>query len=106
MRLYKSRKEAVEQTSLSMQFFVKSVRLRCQVHLILNEKQTVIIQYSVPVWLVQTLITEYGEDRAEKILQSLHTRNKASVRVTDSKQVNRLARELGADVSKLSPLVW
>ncbi|MGZ7192290.1 16S rRNA (cytosine(967)-C(5))-methyltransferase RsmB, partial [Streptococcus pyogenes] len=47
------------------------------------------IQYSVPVWLVQTLITEYGEDRAEKILQSLHTRNKASVRVTDSKQVNR-----------------
>ncbi|BCP56918.1 ribosomal RNA small subunit methyltransferase B [Streptococcus parasuis] len=62
------------------------------------------IQYSVPVWLVQTLITEYGEDRAEKIFQSLHTRNKASVRVTDPKQVNRLARELGADVSKLSPV--
>lgn len=62
------------------------------------------IQYSVPVWLVQTLITEYGEDRAEKIFQSLHTRNKASVRVTDPKQVNRLARELGADVSRLSPV--
>lgn len=61
------------------------------------------VQYSVPVWLVQTLIVEYGDERAERIFQSLHTRNKASVRVTDSKQVNRLARELGADVSKLSP---
>ncbi|HFU4116169.1 TPA: 16S rRNA (cytosine(967)-C(5))-methyltransferase RsmB [Streptococcus suis] len=62
------------------------------------------VQYSVPVWLVQTLIAEYGEERAEKIFQSLHIRNKASVRVTDGQQVERLAEELGAQLSLLSPV--
>ncbi|HFI0790962.1 TPA: 16S rRNA (cytosine(967)-C(5))-methyltransferase RsmB [Streptococcus suis] len=62
------------------------------------------VQYSVPVWLVQTLIAEYGDERAEKIFQSLHDRNKASVRVTDSQRVERLAEELGAQRSQLSPV--
>lgn len=62
------------------------------------------VQYSVPVWLVQTLIAEYGDERAEKIFQSLHIRNKASIRVTDSQQLDRLAEELGAQYSQLSPV--
>ncbi|MCK4025556.1 16S rRNA (cytosine(967)-C(5))-methyltransferase RsmB [Streptococcus suis] len=62
------------------------------------------IQYSVPVWLVQTLIAEYGDERAEKIFQSLHIRNKASIRVTDSQQIDRLAEELDAQHSPLSPV--
>ncbi|NQI70905.1 16S rRNA (cytosine(967)-C(5))-methyltransferase RsmB [Streptococcus suis] len=62
------------------------------------------IQYSVPVWLVQTLIAEYGDERAEKIFQSLHIRNKASIRVTDSQQIDRLAEELDAHHSPLSPV--
>ncbi|HFI0214396.1 TPA: 16S rRNA (cytosine(967)-C(5))-methyltransferase RsmB [Streptococcus suis] len=62
------------------------------------------VQYSVPVWLVQTLIAEYGDERAEKIFQSLHTRNKASIRVTDGKQVEGLAEELDAQQSQLSPV--
>ncbi|HFI0055236.1 TPA: 16S rRNA (cytosine(967)-C(5))-methyltransferase RsmB [Streptococcus suis] len=62
------------------------------------------VQYSVPVWLVQTLIAEYGDERAERIFQSLHIRNKASIRVTDGKQVERLAEELDAQHSQLSPV--
>lgn len=62
------------------------------------------IQYSVPVWLVQTLIAEYGDERAEKIFQSLHIRNKASIRVTNSQQIDRLAEELDAHHSPLSPV--
>lgn len=62
------------------------------------------IQYSVPVWLVQTLIAEYGDERAEKIFQSLHIRNKASIRVTDSQQIDRLVEELDAQHSPLSPV--
>lgn len=62
------------------------------------------VQYSVPVWLVQTLIAEYGDDRAEGIFQNLHVRNKASVRVTDSQRVEQLAEELDAQRSQLSPV--
>lgn len=62
------------------------------------------IQYSVPVWLVKTLIDEYKEERAEAILASLFFRNKASVRVTDINRVEDLARELEATPSKLSPV--
>lgn len=62
------------------------------------------VQYSVPVWLVQTLIAEYGDERAEKIFQSLHTRNKASVRVIDCQRVEQLAEELDAQHSQLSPV--
>ncbi len=58
----------------------------------------------MPVWLVQTLIAEYGDERAEKIFQSLHDRNKASVRVLDGQQIDRLAEELGAQHSLLSPV--
>lgn len=62
------------------------------------------VQYSVPVWLVQALIAEYGDERAERIFQSLHIRNKASIRVTDGKQVEGLAEELDAQQSQLSPV--
>ena len=62
------------------------------------------VQYSAPVWLVATLIEEYGQDRAEAILASLFIRNKASVRVTDEDMVSQLAADLGAEPSLLSPL--
>ncbi len=60
--------------------------------------------YSVPVWLVKTLIAEYGEERAEAIMASLHIRNKASVRVTDATRVDELAGKLAAEKSQLSPV--
>lgn len=62
------------------------------------------VQYSAPVWLVATLIEEYGQDRAEAILASLFIRNKASVRVTDLSKVDELAQALGAEKSDLSPV--
>lgn len=62
------------------------------------------VQYSAPVWLISTLIEEYGEDRAEAILASLFVRNKASVRVVDPSQVDTLAEELEAEKSQLSPV--
>lgn len=62
------------------------------------------VQYSVPVWLVQTLIAEYGDERAEKIFQSLHIRNKASVRVTNVEHLEELEQALGAERSILSPV--
>ena len=61
-------------------------------------------QYSVPVWLVKTLLEEYGEERAEKILASLFERNKASVRVTDTDKFDDLREELEAEASQLSPV--
>ncbi len=60
------------------------------------------VQYSAPVWLVKTLIEEYGDERAEAILQSLFTRNKASVRVTDVQQKDKLAEAFQAEPSHLS----
>ena len=62
------------------------------------------VQYSAPVWLVATLIEEYGQDRAEAILASLFIRNKASARVTDLSKVDELAQALGAKKSDLSPV--
>lgn len=62
------------------------------------------IQYSAPVWLVKTLLEEYGEERGKAILASLFVRNKASVRVIDAKRVEDLATELGATPSQLSPV--
>ncbi|MDQ8820747.1 16S rRNA (cytosine(967)-C(5))-methyltransferase RsmB [Streptococcus ruminantium] len=62
------------------------------------------VQYSLPVWLVQTLITEYGVERAEHIFQSLQVRNKASVRVTAPEQLETLAAKLEATLSLLSPV--
>ena len=62
------------------------------------------VQYSAPVWLVATLIEEYGQERAEAILASLFIRNKASVRVTDLSKVDEVARTLEAEKSALSPV--
>ncbi|WP_170242893.1 16S rRNA (cytosine(967)-C(5))-methyltransferase RsmB [Streptococcus suis] len=62
------------------------------------------VQYSVPVWLVQTLVAEYGDERAEKIFASLHQRNKASVRVTDTSCLDDLQAALGVERSHLSPV--
>lgn len=61
------------------------------------------IQYSVPVWLVSSLIEEYGQKRTEAILSSLFIRNKASVRVTDIANIESLAARLQAEKSVLSP---
>lgn len=61
------------------------------------------IQYSAPVWLVQTLIDEYGEDRALKILDSLFVRNKASVRVVDLAQKEIIREATGSQDSLLAP---
>lgn len=60
--------------------------------------------YSIPIWLVQMLNKEYGEERAEKIFASLQFRNKASVRVTDRIHLTDLKEELGAELSPLSPV--
>lgn len=60
------------------------------------------VQYSAPVWLVTTLIEEYGHERAEAILASLFIRNKASVRVTDLSNMEEIAQALGAEKSPIS----
>lgn len=62
------------------------------------------IQYSLPVWLVKKLLEDFGEERGEAICQSLLTRNKASVRVTDASQLEVLAQKTGANKSLLSPV--
>lgn len=61
------------------------------------------IQYSTPVWLVKTLIEEYGEERALAILASLFERNKASIRVTDLARKEDLKELLDAEDSLLAP---
>lgn len=60
------------------------------------------IQYSLPVWLVKKVIDEYGKERAIQIFESLLLRNKASVRVVNSQNVNELQEELQAEASLLS----
>ncbi|WP_300785491.1 16S rRNA (cytosine(967)-C(5))-methyltransferase RsmB [Streptococcus sp. 19428wC2_LYSM12] len=60
------------------------------------------VQYSLPVWLVKKLIDEYGEERAIKIFESLLIRNKASVRVVNSQNVEVLKEEMQAELSLLS----
>ncbi len=60
------------------------------------------IQYSLPVWLVKKLIEEYGEGRAMKIFESLLSRNKASIRVINSQEVELLKQETQAEQSLLS----
>lgn len=62
------------------------------------------IQYSLPVWLVKKLIDQYGEERAVAIFESLYVRNKASIRVVDPSQLERIAEETGAERSLLSPV--
>lgn len=41
------------------------------------------ILYSLPVWLVQKMRENFGDERAEKIFASLFERSKASIRVQD-----------------------
>lgn len=60
------------------------------------------VQYSLPVWLVKKLIDEYGDERAIKIFESLLVRNKASVRVIHSQEVEEVKQETQADLSVLS----
>ncbi|MBM7636786.1 16S rRNA (cytosine(967)-C(5))-methyltransferase RsmB [Streptococcus saliviloxodontae] len=62
------------------------------------------ILYSLPVWLVKKLIEQYGQERAVAIFESLHKRNKASFRVTDSSRLEEMAVVLEADKSLLSPV--
>lgn len=57
------------------------------------------ITYSTPVWLVKKLIDEYGEKRAEAILESLFVRNKASVRVTNLEDKEAIKEALGLENS-------
>lgn len=67
-----------------------------------NKRLSVV--YSTPVWLVKKLIEQYGEKRAQAILESLFIRNKASIRVTAPEKMAELAAETGAEYSKLSPV--
>lgn len=60
------------------------------------------ITYSLPVWLVAKIIDQFGQTRAEAIFDSLLTRSKASVRVTDKARLAELAQEFGAEQSLLS----
>jgi 16S rRNA (cytosine967-C5)-methyltransferase len=58
----------------------------------------------LPVWLVKKLIDQYGEERAVAIFESLYVRNKASIRVADPSQLERIAEETVAERSVLSPV--
>ncbi|MEQ9811011.1 16S rRNA (cytosine(967)-C(5))-methyltransferase RsmB [Streptococcus jiangjianxini] len=60
------------------------------------------IKYSLPVWLVKKLIEQYGQERAEKIFDSLFERNKASIRVTDVSRLEEFKDSFQADYSPLS----
>ena len=60
------------------------------------------IQYSTPVWLVKELIEQFGQERAELILESLFLRSKVSMRVVHPQDREVLAEELDADFSLLS----
>ena len=50
------------------------------------------ITYSVPVWLVKKMISQFGEDRAISILKSLLVRSKASIRVVNPDQIEVIAK--------------
>lgn len=62
------------------------------------------IQYSLPVWLVKKLIAQYGETRAKAIFESLFHRSKASVRVSNIKDLPKISELTKAYPSKLSPV--
>lgn len=75
-----------------------------------NQIERYSIQYSIPEWLVEKLVNQYGEVRAVRIFESLFTKNKASIRVNLAKtSVAKLESQLNAlnfEVSKsqLSPV--
>ena len=53
---------------------------------------------------MKTLIEEYGEQRAVAIFESLFTRNKASVRVIDERDLDEIAIKTESQRSVLSPV--
>lgn len=60
--------------------------------------------YSLPVWLVNKCITQFGESRAKKLMQSLLIRNKASIRVTNLNRLDDIQRATNSQKSILSPV--
>ncbi len=62
------------------------------------------VQYSLPVWLVKTLIENYGEERALAIFASLSQRSKASVRVCHPDRLAEIAKATESERSVLSPV--
>ncbi|MDO4667102.1 MAG: 16S rRNA (cytosine(967)-C(5))-methyltransferase RsmB [Streptococcus sp.] len=60
------------------------------------------IQYSLPVWMVNALIDEYGEKRAEAIFSSLFAPSKASIRVINLSQKQKIKELLEAEESLIS----
>lgn len=62
------------------------------------------VKYSMPTWMVKKMIDQFGEERAVKIMESLFTPSKASIRVTDDVSIDQLQEELEADKSVLSPV--
>ncbi|MBJ6745959.1 16S rRNA (cytosine(967)-C(5))-methyltransferase RsmB [Streptococcus sp. 121] len=61
------------------------------------------VTYSLPVWLVRDLITEYGQERAEAIMASLLWRNRASIRIQNMAEKASLRDQLDARDSEISP---
>lgn len=62
------------------------------------------VRYSLPVWLVRSLIDEYGVERGEAIMQSLLWKNRASLRVQDPSEKEDLKELLSAKDSAISPV--
>lgn len=62
------------------------------------------VKYSMPTWMVKKLIEQFGQERAVKIMESLFTPSKASVRVTDQALLDQLQKEFEAEKSILSPV--
>ncbi|WP_057490629.1 16S rRNA (cytosine(967)-C(5))-methyltransferase RsmB [Streptococcus orisasini] len=62
------------------------------------------VEYSLPVWLVKKIIDEFGEDRAVAIFKSLLIRSKASIRVVNPAELEKVKRMTGSEKSVLSPV--
>lgn len=67
----------------------------------LNKRLSIL--YSLPVWLVRDLIEEYGNERGEALMESLLWKNRASLRVQDLAEKDRLKELLEAKDSEISP---
>lgn len=62
------------------------------------------VLYALPVWLVRSLIDEYGLERGEAIMESLLWKNRASLRVQDLSEKEELKGQLDAQDSEISPV--
>lgn len=60
------------------------------------------ITYSLPVWLIKSLMDTYGQERALKMFESLNERNKASARVTKPEHFDAIMQETGSRSSLLT----